>query len=534
MVTTAAPAAAIELTLGREHPTVFAKLTRRNYDTALPHWRIGDALRKVEAGAIRRLIVEMPPRHGKSTLTSVTFPAWYLGRNPDHRVIAASYGDALSRGFGRGARNIIMGAQYQRLFPGIRVSADSSAANAWNVDGHDGGFMSTSIGGAITGFGGNVMLIDDPVKSRAEADSEVQRENTWDWYTNDAYTRLEKDGAIVLILTRWHEDDLAGRLLEAEKQGGEHWEVVRLPALSCATCGEYPHATGLACTGEYEALWPQKFDVPALENIRAVQGSRAFESLYQQNPSAPEGVLFRRAWMTRRYAADWMAQRLAQYRQSIAMPPAAQFNAQDLIRGAKQSQGLPGQLRKQLEAERARGGPWGLPPGVRWRMVQTVDTATREGAGADWSVIATWATDGISYYLVNIWRKRVDYPALKAAVAAQYFEYYPGIIYVEDTTHGRPLVQELKNGTGNYGIIPVAPVPAIGNKVTRAEAQTPKFEAMTVVLPEEAPWLDDWLLEHLTFPNSMHDDQVDTTSLALQYLSSAGSAGVQRGGRVKV
>lgn len=448
------------LGLARKHPTLFTRLIRRRYVPADLHWRIGDALRRVESGEIDRLMIFVPPRHGKSTLTSLAFPAWYLGRNPDKRVIAASYGDALVRGFGRGARNLIAQPLYQRLFPGLTVSRESAAADAWSLNGYEGGYIGTSVGGAITGLGAHVLLIDDPVKSREEADSEVMRDKTWDWFTNDAYTRLEDGGAIIVIQTRWHELDLAGRLLADMADGsGDQWEVLDLPALDA----------------EGRALWPEKYDIEALARIRRTIGERAFTALYQQRPAPAEGAMFKLEWMQRRY---------------------------DVI-------------------------PRNLP---RWRVVQYVDTATREGVGVDYSVIATWATDGISYYLVDVWRDRVDYPQLKTAVQQQYWLHKPQIVLVEDTTHGRPLVQELRTTTQ----IPLAPQKVTGTKETRAEAVTPMFEASQVVLPQRAHWLDAWIQEHLSFPQGAHDDQVDTTSGALGYLARGGMMAVaQEMGRVK-
>lgn len=469
--------------MARWHPTFFAQIIRRNFIGYDMHWRIGDALRRVARGQTDRLMINMPPRHGKSTLASLVFPAWFLGRYPDKRIIGASYSAELMRGFGRGARNILGFAEYQAIFPGVRVTRESAAADRWDLDGRYGGYFGTSIGGAITGYGADVLLIDDPTKGEEQAESEQVRQNVIDWYYNDAYTRLEPGGAIVIIQTRWHEDDLSGHLLTQAQDDptADQWEVLNLPAIDCPLCARYPHEAG--CVGELHALWPEKYPLEALERIRRNVGPRAFEAIYQQRPTLPEGNIFRRAWMERRYTRRWLAQ----------------------------------------QEERAAAGL-----AERWWKMQTIDTATREGVGANFSCIATWATDGISHFLVDVWRERVDYPDLKRAVVAQYFTHRPRLVAVEDTTHGRPLYQEM---TKDQGGVPLVLMPADGTKITRAESVTGWFEGGYVVLPEDAPWLPEWMSEHLSFPNAAYDDQVDTTSMALRLLTQRYE--VQKGGKVK-
>lgn len=466
-----------------EHPTFFASLVRRNFIAYDLHWRIGDALRRVATGETTRLMINMPPRHGKSTLASLVFPAWYLGRWPDKRVIATSYSADLIRGFGRGARNVVGLPEYQHIFPGTVVDRASSAADRWDLAGRFGGYLGTSVGGAITGYGADVLLIDDPTKGEEAAESDKVRQNVIDWYFNDAYTRLEPGGAIIVIQTRWHEDDLSGHLLAqaADDPETDQWEVLSLPALDCAQCGAYPHLA--SCDGVTFALWPERWPVASMVKRRTVIGARGFEALFQQRPTLPEGNIFRRSWMDWRYTRKWLAQ----------------------------------------QQERAAAGLL-----ERWWMIQTIDTATREGIGADYSTISTWATDGIRYFLIDVWRDRVDYPDLKKAVSEQYFKWRPRLVAVEDTTHGRPLYQEMHKDQGG---IPMVAVPADGSKVTRAESVTGWFEAGNVVLPDEAEWLPEWLSEHLSFPNAAHDDQVDCTALALRLMTQRYE--VQKGGKVK-
>ena len=225
-------------------------------------------------------MIFMPPRHGKSELASRRFPAWYMGRNPDKQIIAASYNSDLASDFGREVRNIIRTNEFSRLF-NVKLAEDSRAAGRWNTDA-GGAYVAAGVGTAVTGRGAHILLIDDPVKDREEAESELRRETIWNWYTSTAYTRLMPGGAVILIQTRWHEDDLGGRLLEAENNGGDKWVKVNLPAIK-----------------DGQALWPERYNVDALKRIKAAIGPRDFEALYQQNPTPDDGTFFLRDWFKR-------------------------------------------------------------------------------------------------------------------------------------------------------------------------------------------------------------------------------------------
>lgn len=243
---------------------------------------IAEHLEAVERGEIDRLIIVEPPRHGKSLLVSQRFPAWYLGRHPKDQVIHCSYGGELATGFGRRLRNLMTTTQHQAVFPNCRLAEDSKAVNLWHTN-HDGVYVAAGVGGAITGRGSDLLLIDDPVKSREEAESEVMRNRTWDWYQNDAYTRLMPGGRIIIISTRWHEDDLVGKLLKEQELGSDKWTVLHHPAIS---------DTG-------NALWPEQFDIEALRRTQRIVGPRAWASLYQGDPAPEEGVYFKREWIER-------------------------------------------------------------------------------------------------------------------------------------------------------------------------------------------------------------------------------------------
>lgn len=269
---------AVRATLARRSLLRFTEYTNPLYSRAGHHERIAAKLEAVERGEIDRLMIFMPPRHGKSELASKRFPAWCLGRNPRRQIIAASYNSDLANDFGRNVRNLVAEPEFGHVFPGVSLATDSAAANRMNTN-HGGAYVAAGVGTAVTGRGAHIALIDDPFKDREEADSERRRELVWDWYRSTLYTRLMPGGAIVLVQTRWHEDDLAGRLLEQE---GGQWEVLELPALDA----------------DGKALWPEWYDEAALERIRATIGPREWSALYQQKPQPDEGTFFRREWFT--------------------------------------------------------------------------------------------------------------------------------------------------------------------------------------------------------------------------------------------
>jgi predicted phage terminase large subunit-like protein len=275
----------------RESLAAYAIAHDENYQVAWHHRLIAQALERVERGELTRLIINMPPRHGKSKLASQFFPAWYLGRNPGRYIIAASYSKELAEDMGQAVRDLTNHPMHRAVFPGSMLRQDSKARSRFMTR-ERGVYFGTGIGGPITGKGAHLLLIDDPVKSRAEADSEIKRRAAKRWYGADAYTRLMPGGAIVVIQTRWHEDDLAGWLLREHAHEG--WEVLSLPAI--ADADEHFRKAGTA-------LWPEAYPLERLDLIRkalvAEEGPRSWLALYQQAPVADEGVMLKREWFKR-------------------------------------------------------------------------------------------------------------------------------------------------------------------------------------------------------------------------------------------
>jgi len=257
------------------------------YQLAAHHLLIARHLEMVERGEITRLMITMPPRHGKSMLASEFFPAWYLGRNPDHYVVATTYAQELADDFGRKVRNQIADPSYSAIFPGVGLKSDSTSSRRFHVTqpldsfstGQNGAYFAVGVGGPLTGRGAHLLLIDDPVKNREDAESELIRKKTKDWYTSTAYTRLMPGGRIVIIQTRWHEDDLTGWLLEDHKDEG--WTVLNLPAIS----------------DDGKALWPEQYDIQTLNQIKNMIGMRDWTALYQQRPAPEDGDYFKLDWL---------------------------------------------------------------------------------------------------------------------------------------------------------------------------------------------------------------------------------------------
>ena len=259
----------------------FTTYTKPDFQVGEHHKQIAEALESVERGDCDRLMIFAPPRHTKSELASRRFPAWYLGRHPDKQLIAATYSGDFALDFGREVRGIVQSEEYRPIFPDVSLAPDSQAANRWHTT-QGGVSVYVGVGGPITGRGAHIALIDDPFKNREEADSEVRRETVWKWYTSTLRTRLMPGGAVILIMTRWHDDDLAGRLLEKQP---DEWRVVELQAI--ADEGKPSE----------RALWPEWYDLDALKRIRNDVGPRDWSALFQQRPTPDDGTYFKREWL---------------------------------------------------------------------------------------------------------------------------------------------------------------------------------------------------------------------------------------------
>jgi predicted phage terminase large subunit-like protein len=412
---------------------------------------IAHQLERVRRGEMRRLIINMPPRSLKSIAASVAFPAFVLGRDPSRRLICVSYSGDLAKKHSNDFRAVLESSWYQATFPTTRIGPFKNSEAEIELTAR--GFrMATSVGGTLTGRGGDIIVIDDPLKPD-DALSETKRTAANLWFTNTLLSRLDdkRTGAIIVVMQRVHMDDLTGFLTEQS----DEWEMLTLPAVATHDETIPVWGGGLYTRKSGDPLSPEREPVYILDALKLQIGSDAFSAQYQQLPMPPGGAMVKRIWI-RRY------------------------------------QDLP-------------------PVGERKLVIQSWDTANKGGPDNDWSVCTTWVlASGRRYFLVDVWRGKVDYPTLKAKVQELAKASNAKRVMVEDAGAGMMLVQELANRV--QGIVAVRPE---GDKATRMAAASSKFEAGLALLPERAPWLAELEAELFAFPGSRHDDQCDSISQAL-------------------
>ncbi len=414
----------------------------------------------------KRLIILAPPRHGKSWLTSKYFPAWYLGCNPDRRVVLATYAAAFSEGWSRATRDLLV--EHGPSIFEISLNPDVQSAARWDVKDRQGGMVALGVNGPLTGRGADLLICDDVIKTAAEANSELQRENLWAWFRSVAFTRLEPKASIVITMTRWNEDDLIGRLLAAE---GNQWDVVSLPALA-----EDDDALGRE---PGEALWPERFSAAELEATREQVGSYVWSALYQQSPVPAGGNILRRSWF--RY---WQSR-------DKVFPPVSVMTA---------------------DGERISHTPVTLPEKFD-ETIQSWDLAFKESATSDFVCGQTWGLVGADRYLLDQVRARMDFPRTILAIKAMTAK-WPNASrkYIEEKANGSALLASLRHEVS--GFIAVNPTE---DKTTRVHAVSAMIESGNVYLPHphHAPWVDSFVNECISFPSAKFDDQVDALSQAL-------------------
>jgi len=428
---------------------------------------IGELLSQVEQGDINRLILTMPPRHSKSMTVSETFPSYFIGRDPSRRVIMVCYGDALARRFGRSNRRKV--EEFGQELFGVSVSTENASMNSWDIEGDTGGMISAGIGGPITGQGADLLIIDDPIKNREEAESATYREKVWDEWQNTLLTRLHPGAAIIIIMTRWHQDDLVGRLLASES---DLWTVVSLPAEA-----EENDPLGREVG---EPLWPEHgYDHKWMEATKEAVGTRVWSALYQQKPSSQEGSILKRHWW--RYWC-YPGQKL---------PP---VTVRDEYGEFVSIEAIP--LPKKLE-----------------QQVQSWDMAFKDTKSSAYVAGQVWAKSGANRYLLDQIREKLDFVGSIQAVLTLTMKWPEARTkWVEDKANGPAVISVLKSRVP--GLIPVQPE---GSKESRAYAVTPEIESGNVYLPHPhiAPWVNDFIEEAAMFPNGTYADQVDAATQAL-------------------
>jgi len=412
------------------------------------HFRaLAHMLERAAEGTIRRLLIAIPPRHGKSLLASVALPAWILGRDPTRKIICASYGDLLAKDFSTRTRDLLRSPNYSAVFPDVELDAGGASTVELRTTAK-GYRLATTVQGAVTGKGAHFIIIDDPLKA-VEAESETLRHDVYEWTKGSLMTRFDNpaEGAMIVIHQRLHQDDLIGRL---RADGG--WEYLEMPG-ECLEPRQFDIGGGEIWNFRSgDLLYPERFDRVALDQLRFDLGEAQFNAQILQRPAPPGGNLFR----------------LKHFQRYETAP-------------------------QQFEA-----------------IVQSWDPAMTDSETSAYTVCTTWGILGRRLFLIDVFRKRLDYPQIEPAIVSMRMKYNATAIVVESSGVGRAIAssldrrKDMRRGRDLFWINP-----RLG-KLERAMAQTPKIERRRVYLPVSAPWLEAFEAELATFPLSKYCDQVDS------------------------
>lgn len=426
------------------------------------------ALQQVEAGEITHLVICMPPRHGKSMTVSETFPSYFIGKNPARRVIEVSYGSSLAQKFGYANRQKV--DEFGEEVFGVKLDRAAASKTDWGILGERGGMISKGFMAGVTGEGADLLLVDDPVKNRKEAESATFREALWNEWQNTLLTRLHAEARVIIILTRWHEDDLVGRLLaqDGRAEDGGLWTVIDMPAEAEAEqvdeYGEYIIRPDMLGRQPGEPLWPEHgYGKKWIADKKRAVGSYTWEALYQQRPKSPDGGIIKRAWINYYTSVDGML-----------------FD----------------------------------------RILHSWDCAFDAGENTSYVCGQVWGQKGADAYLLDQVREQMDFVATVAAVEAMAAKWPKAREkLIEKKANGAAVISMLRKKVS--GLIPIVPTES---KEARCYAVSPFFEAGNVFIPSNKPWSQDYVAELVAFPKpGMDNDQVDCTTQALSRMFIAGA-----------
>jgi len=415
------------------------------------HKIMADAFERVANGELKRLIINMPPRHTKSEFASFLFPAWFLGRYPEKKIIQTAHTAELAVGFGRKVRNLISQEDFQAVFPGIELSSDSKAAGRWNTN-KRGDYFAIGVGGAVTGKGADVLIIDDPHSEQEAALGAYNPEvydKVYEWYTSGPRQRLQPGGSIIIVMTRWSTRDLTGKIIKSvtQKEGVDDWEVIELPAIMPSG----------------DPLWPEFWPMDQLESLRAELPVAKWSAQYQQDPTSEEGALIKREW--------WQ-----EWEKDSPPPCEAIIQSWDTA------------FLKTQRADYSACTTWGV---FYW--------PDDEGKSQP------------NLILLDAYKEKLEFPDLKRAAYDKYWEYEPDQMIVEAKAAGSPLIFELRA----MGIPVTEFTPSRGqDKIARVNAVSDLFASGVIWCPATR-WADEVIEECAAFPAGDHDDLVDSTTQAL-------------------
>jgi predicted phage terminase large subunit-like protein len=459
------------------HHAVLSLNPRAVFQQNWHHQLLAEYLQAVQEGNFRRLIINIPPRHLKSLCVSVAWPAWLLAKQPAKRIIVASYASGLSLKHSLDSRTLIESEWYQELFPATRIAQGQNEKHKYLTT-EQGFRFATSVGGSVTGEGGDILIVDDPLNP-ARADSAFFRNHTNRWFEQTFSTRLnsKKDGAIIIVMQRLHPEDLSGYLLKKRD-----WELLELPAIAQRTHHfitggfDFRYRSG-------QALHAEREDIATLQKLRHEMGSHAFLAQYLQQPVSVTGTLVKPHWFPRYITTPEITQK---YNQHTA--------------GA-------GYITEQGSAR--SGGVWGKTPMCEAQNIyQSWDTAIKAGQQHDYSVCLTFGIAEGVHYLLEALRVKLEYPDLRRIMLSQADKWKPQAILLEDKASGQSLIQDLRQ----HMHLPIIPCQPRQDKYSRFAAITPMLEAGKLSLPSQAFWLAEFEAEIYAFPQCSHDDQVDALS----------------------
>lgn len=441
----------------------FIAMVDKTYKFGAHLKRLGNLLMDTEAGTKDRVAVSMAPRFGKSQMISIYFPAWYLGRNPDHKIIVASHTADLAIDMARKVRNLMQTAEYRAIFPNVSIAADAKAAGKWNTN-KGGEYYAVGVGGALAGRGGDLIIVDDPLSEQDIKNGNFDSlDVVYEWFRAGLRTRLMPGGRIAILHTRWHQRDLIGRLLKdsALNPEADQYEMFEFPAiLNDGNPEDHP-------TNPPKSLWPQQWSLESLLRTKASMPLWQWNAQYMQNPTAQDSALIKREWVR------WWKK---------PEPPPVDF------------------------------------------IVQAWDTALTTNERSDWSVCQTWGvwfneeTSLQCAILLNNAKFKLEFPDLKEEARRQFANWQPDSVIIEAKASGQPLIDEMRRS----GIFVQDFSPGKGqDKIARVNSVSDMFASGQVWVPETS-WAEDAVEEWTSFPSADHDDQTDTMTLALRRIRQGG------------
>lgn len=441
----------------------FCKHMQSDYIVGKHHRILADMLMAIERGEKDRICVNVPPRHGKTQLVSIMFPAWFLGRHPDKKVMTVSHTTDLAVDFGRKVRNIIADPKYKEVFPEVSLAADSKSAGRWNTS-KNGEFYAAGIGSSIAGRGAHLLLIDDPHSEQDVLNGNFEVfERAYNWFAYGARTRLMPQGRVAIIQTRWHMDDLTGRVIRdmAQNEKSDQYEVIEFPAILEVE----DKKTGKTVE---KPLWPEFFDLEALHRTKASMPVFQWNAQYQQKPTAEEAAIIKREWWQMWPKED---------------PPSCEY------------------------------------------IIMSLDAAAETNNRADFTALTTWGVffneeeDAYHIILLNSIKDRFEFPELKRMAMENYREWEPDAFIVEKKSAGTALYQEMRRM--GLPVQEYTPHRGSGDKMARLNSVADIIASGMVWVPQTR-WAEELVEEVAGFPFMSHDDLVDSMVYALMRFRQGG------------